>query len=82
MVRGTIHIDQARCKGCILCTTACPQEVIVMEESSLNAKGYHPAMLSDPDGKCTGCAICAVICPDACITVYREARSARSAAAA
>ena len=80
MARGTIKIDQDRCKGCVLCTTACPQEVIVMDNASLNAKGYHPALLADPDGKCTGCAICAVICPDACITVFRELRAANRAA--
>lgn len=75
MARGTIYIDQNRCKGCILCTTACPQSVIVMDNDTLNGKGYHPALLADPDDKCTGCAICAVICPDACITVYREMRA-------
>jgi 2-oxoglutarate ferredoxin oxidoreductase subunit delta len=81
MAKGTIIIDQDRCKGCILCTTACPQEVIVMDNDNLNAKGYHPAQLADPDGKCTGCAICAVICPDACISVFREVRAASRNAA-
>lgn len=81
MARGTIIIDQDRCKGCILCTTACPQEVIVMDDDRLNAKGYHPALLADPDAKCTGCAICAVICPDACITVFREIRATSRTAA-
>lgn len=72
MTCGTISIDAERCKGCKLCTTVCPQNIIRMAEDSLNAKGYHPAQLSDPDNACTGCAICAVICPDVCITVYRE----------
>ena len=81
MARGTIYIDQARCKGCELCTAACPQAVIAMDNSLLNSKGYHPAMLADPEDKCTGCAICAVICPDACITVYRESRVASRRAA-
>ena len=72
MAQGTIFIDQDRCKGCELCTTACPQDVIAMDSEALNAKGYHPAVLLDPDHHCTGCAICAVICPDVCISVYRE----------
>ncbi len=71
MAHGRIIIDQDRCKGCELCTTVCPQNVIVMDESVLNAKGYHPAAFVD-NGECTGCAVCAVICPDVCITVYRE----------
>ena len=72
MASGTIFIDQERCKGCALCPPVCPKDVIVMDDTRLNAKGYHPAMLVDPEGQCTGCAICAVICPDVCITVYRE----------
>jgi 2-oxoglutarate ferredoxin oxidoreductase subunit delta len=72
MAKGTITIEQERCKGCGLCPTVCPQAVILIDHTQLNSKGYHPAVLVDPDGKCTGCAICAVICPDVCITVYRE----------
>lgn len=74
MAHGMVLIDEARCKGCALCTTACPQGIIEINALSLNDKGYHPARLRDPQGHCTGCAICAVICPDACISVYREAR--------
>ncbi len=81
MAKGTIYIDQNRCKGCTLCTTACPPAIIGMDNDRLNPKGYHPAMLVDPENRCTGCAICAVICPDACITVYREMRAGRTAAA-
>jgi 2-oxoglutarate ferredoxin oxidoreductase subunit delta len=82
MQSGTIHIDENRCKGCVLCTTACPQDVIVMDNNTLNTLGYHPARLADPDGKCTGCAICAVICPDVCISVFRAIRVGRAVGAA
>ncbi len=77
MARGTIAVDQDRCKGCGLCGIACPQELITIADNVLNAKGYHPAALFDPEAKCTGCAICAVICPDVCITVYREVPAKR-----
>lgn len=79
-VRGTIFIDEDRCKGCALCTTVCPQEVIAMADDHLNVKGYYPAFLNDPNGECTGCAVCAVICPDVCITVYREPAKRRAVA--
>ena len=72
MAHGTIVIDQDRCKGCGLCPPVCPQHVIAIDEDKLNARGYHPSALVDPDGNCTGCAICAVVCPDVCITVYRD----------
>ena len=71
MPKGRVVIDVEHCKGCTLCTTACPQHILAIAEERLNAHGYHPAEVVDPDGKCTGCALCAVICPDACLTVYR-----------
>lgn len=74
MIQGTVIIDQERCKGCDLCTRFCPQDVLHLDLTHLNAKGYHPAMLDESVKHCTGCAVCAVICPDVCITVLREVR--------
>jgi 2-oxoglutarate ferredoxin oxidoreductase subunit delta len=42
-----------------------------MDMDRFTPKGYHPAILVDPEEECTGCAICAVICPDAAISVFR-----------
>lgn len=77
MLRGTITIDQERCKGCGLCVPVCPQNVIHLNDKIFNAKGFHPAALIMNGGECTGCAVCALICPDVCITVYREAPERR-----
>ncbi len=78
MAKGRIEVDEQRCKGCALCTTACTPQVVQLDYSRLNAAGYHPAQLVDPEGRCTGCGLCAVICPEASIRVYRLAgRSAR-----
>jgi len=66
----TIVIDEDRCKGCQLCTTVCPKDLVEMADH-FSSKGYHPSKLVDPEGKCTGCTQCALICPDVAITVYR-----------
>jgi 2-oxoglutarate ferredoxin oxidoreductase subunit delta len=71
MARGTIAIDENRCKGCELCTSVCPKDLIHMA-TYFSARGYRPAALVDPNGQCTGCLLCATICPDVAITVYRE----------
>jgi 2-oxoglutarate ferredoxin oxidoreductase subunit delta len=72
--KGRIIINRERCKGCYLCISVCPNEVISVSES-LNQQGYYPAETNDnnKNGKgCIGCAMCAVICPDIAIEVYRE----------
>ncbi len=71
MAKGRIVVDEIHCKGCTLCTVACPQDVLLMANDRLNARGYHPVQFVDPEKKCTGCALCATMCPDAVITVYR-----------
>lgn len=76
MAKGRVVFEEELCKGCALCTTACPPKVIRMDTSRSNSHGYHPAVLDDPEGKCTGCALCAVICPDVVITVYRQLAAA------
>ena len=75
-MRGTIVIDEKRCKGCELCTTVCPKDLLRMADS-FGARGYRPAVLDDPNSTCTGCLLCSTVCPDAAITVYREGRVAR-----
>ncbi|MDX1436514.1 MAG: ferredoxin family protein [Anaerolineales bacterium] len=69
-VKGWIEIDEEYCKGCELCVWSCPQDVLIIDETRLTMRGYHPARLVE-DG-CTGCAICALMCPEAAITVYQE----------
>jgi len=79
MAKGMIVIDVDRCKGCGLCTHACPVKILELAKTDFNAKGYHPVTVTDRE-KCTGCASCALICPDVVFTVYRE-RRVRAAAA-
>ena len=65
---GDIVIDREKCKGCAVCTTACPNDVIALAEE-VNGKGYHYAQ--SVNDECIGCSNCAVVCPDGVITVYR-----------
>jgi len=68
-IKGAIVIDREHCKGCELCVTACPTDVIRMEKE-VNGKGYYYAYPANPD-LCIGCANCAMVCPDGVITVYK-----------
>ncbi len=58
------------CKGCGLCVTACPKSIIRMSADVINAKGHHPAEITD-QSQCIACAFCATMCPDCVITVER-----------
>ena len=68
-----VIVDEFFCKGCGLCTAACPVKIMELDMAALTPKGYHPAICTDMD-KCTGCASCALVCPDVAITVLREVR--------
>ena len=58
------------CKGCGLCVSACPRHIVALNTSALNAKGYHPAHVTDM-AQCIACAMCATMCPDVVITVEK-----------
>jgi 2-oxoglutarate ferredoxin oxidoreductase subunit delta len=68
--KGLIVISIDRCKGCEMCTVACPVGIIYMNGAIINIKGYQPAAVSDME-KCIGCGNCAVVCPDVAISVDR-----------
>jgi formate hydrogenlyase subunit 6/NADH:ubiquinone oxidoreductase subunit I len=62
-----VIFDKERCKGCGLCETVCPKQIIQLEKEKINQKGYHPAGVIDME-KCIGCGICAKNCPVDAIT--------------
>lgn len=66
--KGFIQVNVERCKGCQLCATVCPKDVIGYSEET-NTKGYYYAMMKNQD--CIGCSNCAIVCPDSVITVFR-----------
>jgi len=69
-----IVIDEERCKGCALCTVACPRQLLRRGDRS-NDFGFLPVVIS-ADGleRCTSCALCAQVCPDVAISVWRVAK--------
>ncbi|MFP4432046.1 MAG: 4Fe-4S dicluster domain-containing protein [Spirochaetota bacterium] len=70
--KGRVTFAEDRCKGCELCTTVCPVDIVVLDTTRINSKGYHPATVTEMD-KCIACGSCALICPDVVITVERIA---------
>ena len=65
-----VIIDKERCKGCKLCITVCPVDILKMSEDT-NSHGYNPVMVINQD-KCISCGSCAQMCPDLAISVYKE----------
>jgi 2-oxoglutarate ferredoxin oxidoreductase subunit delta len=66
--QGIPHIAVDSCKGCGLCVSVCPEGVLIIDESSLNIKGYNPAAVVSVEN-CIGCLSCALICPDVSFTI-------------
>ena len=65
-----VTFDVERCKGCGLGEPVCPKQIIALSKEKINAKGYHPAEITEQD-KCIACAFCATMCPDSVITVEK-----------
>ena len=65
------EIDNDKCKGCALCITVCPKNVLEIAEQ-VNAKGYFPAYQARPED-CIHCTACCIMCPDMAITIKKTA---------
>ncbi len=69
-MKGRLTFDTDRCKGCGLCVNACPVHILALDMGTVNAIGYNPSYIVEPD-KCIACTSCALMCPDVVITVER-----------
>lgn len=66
-----IVVLEDRCKGCLLCTEACPKDLL-RRSSRFNRQGYQFVESVDTDeSRCIGCGACAVMCPDMALRVYK-----------
>ena len=68
--KGIPHIALEYCKGCGLCVWACPESVLTISTDTITVRGYHPAVVENPE-RCIGCISCALMCPDTAIVVER-----------
>ena len=71
MAKFRVCFNIEKCKGCELCVHFCPKKILAIDAGVTNAKGYHPACITDQES-CIGCATCGLMCPDCCITVFKE----------
>ncbi len=76
MARGRPEIDINRCKGCALCTSVCPQNILSMSIKT-NSQGNSYSQCINEE-QCTGCTFCAVMCPDSAIKIYRMVQEAKA----
>ena len=67
-----IEVTKELCKGCGLCVSVCPKEVLELSKG-INTKGYNYATQFKED--CIGCKMCAEMCPDIAIVVFKEIKS-------
>lgn len=59
-----VFINRDWCKGCNICVTFCPKDVLVLDER-------EKAVVIRPEF-CIGCRLCELRCPDLAITVTTE----------
>lgn len=71
MAKGKVTFNEDLCKGCGLCISVCPKQIISFNKKVINKNGYTPAFVENMD-ECIGCANCALMCPDSVIKVERE----------
>jgi len=64
------HIDNRSCKGCGLCVTVCPKNVLEIS-TEINDKGYFPVYQASPED-CVFCAMCCEMCPDVAISISQD----------
>jgi len=69
MAKGKIEVNSERCKGCELCVSVCPEQILRLSET-FNRQGQRYAECFAPE-RCTACLSCANICPDSAIKVWR-----------
>ena len=69
MAKGKITINEAICKGCELCISVCPKNVLKLSDTTTNESGYNPVIVVNDD--CIACTSCGKMCPECAITIEK-----------
>ena len=73
--RPYVEISVEHCKGCELCVSECPKNVLEMSDK-INHLGYTYVNYTG-DG-CIGCGFCFYACPEpSTITVYKKEKKGK-----
>ncbi len=65
-----IEINRSWCKGCQICVSVCPREVLDIDRQQWTA-GHHPITVCRIE-RCTACRNCELLCPDLAIEVIED----------
>lgn len=65
-----IIIDARLCKGCHICISVCPHNVL-KKSDDVDDRGYYLPVVANPEA-CTVCRLCELECPDFAISVEEE----------
>ena len=58
-----LGVNTAWCKGCGICVTFCPKQVLGMEKGKVKILD---------EAKCVRCGMCENLCPDFSVFLYEE----------
>lgn len=68
--KGRVEIKSEICKGCGVCVSVCPKNVLKIDLDTINEQGYSPSFVARGQ-ECIACGNCAISCPDSVISVYK-----------
>ena len=65
-----VVVNASWCKGCYLCVSVCPREVLAIDSERWNGS-FHAIYARQPE-RCTACRNCELFCPDLAIEVIED----------